>query len=144
MKLPEPELNTAEAVAQALVGKKCYVNWPYLVEAIVVGTSDPDNKYYSPQHVYNPNAPSPNAYRNGLGAQRPLRTSANGDTNQQEGDTPSAAAETGVASGNKVPSDEPEEPINIMRKATTAESAGYFKKVLHSHLFRVLTLLKGR
>ena len=34
---------TAEMVAEAILGKKCYVGWPYLKEAVVFGVSDKKN-----------------------------------------------------------------------------------------------------
>eukprot|EP01113_Clastostelium_recurvatum_P022706 TRINITY_DN2717_c0_g1_i2.p1 TRINITY_DN2717_c0_g1~~TRINITY_DN2717_c0_g1_i2.p1 ORF type:complete len:1752 (+),score=474.29 TRINITY_DN2717_c0_g1_i2:141-5396(+) len=37
---PESSIHNAEAVAASMLGQRCYVNWPYLKEAIVVGVTD--------------------------------------------------------------------------------------------------------
>lgn len=112
--MPEPHQHSAgDAEVTKLIGTKCYVNWPYLVEAIVVGASDASCKYFSPQHVYNKNDPS-KSYNNPVNT----ATTANGESTQTP---PSSSPPPAEAPSPVVP--------DIRSVPNTAEATGYFKKV---------------
>jgi hypothetical protein len=122
LRLPESQQHTAaDPAVTSLLGTKCYVNWPYLVEAIVVGASDVSCKYHSPQHVYNKFNPLKSF-------NSPVNTSPNGST---DGKTSNATGETTGEENGKLPDSNPNSaaPLEIKCVPNTAEASGYFKKV---------------
>jgi hypothetical protein len=147
--LPEPEQHTAaDPAVTNLIGTKCYVNWPYLVEAIVVGTSDVSCKYHSPRHVYNKFDPlksfnSPiNTPQNGANATNANATSANATSadgkttppsppsDTSNSTSPGKVVRTGDENGKLLdPTLNPTSPLEIKRVQNTVEASGYFKKV---------------
>ena len=158
VKLPESQLHSAaDPAVTNLIGTKCYVNWPYLVEAIVVGASDVSCKYHSPQHVYNKYDPlkSFNSPVNiSRSSNNPNPTSAEGKTMPPTNDAINSTIDTLKSGdeGGKLPDSV---PLELKCVPSTAEASGYFKKVKSPHyaisyfisfkikLNVVLTILSG-
>ncbi len=113
--LPEPDLHTADEVAAKLVGAKCYVNWPYLVEAIVVGASDVNSRV----SINIPSSPTPSSRISYLGPNQQPPPSNGGPSSNSLDVRSETSTDNTIGQADK----------KLFKTENTTEASGFFKKV---------------